>query len=170
MVRQGASAELNLGRNILLIVGLFNICFYGFVLKTTPDSLPRMLVEQNKAMPEDKRLSPEVLEEKKVIALDHMKRNSIASIIAGAVILVMAFLLPYSPVLFGLGAFLAFLASLGHQFYLGFDVLLEGLLLKVVCIFAFFQVVRYAMNHEMGRNQLSPQVGISFPKPDEDQP
>jgi hypothetical protein len=166
MARQGASAELNLARNIMLIIGMFNICFYGFVLKSAADTLPKMLETQNAGMPEDKKLTPQVLEEKKVLILDHTKRNCLASIVAGGVIVVSAFLLPYSPGIFSLAGFGAFLLSILFQFYLGFDVVLEGLLIKVLCIFGFFQAVRYSINQEMGRNQLQPEVQVQFPKPD----
>lgn len=166
MARQGASAELNLARNIMLIIGMFNVCFYGIVLRSGGERITKELETQNASVEEDKRESSDNLQQKITSKLQSFKKNQYSSVIAGGVIIISAFLLPYSPGIFSLAGFGAFLLSILFQFYLGFDVVLEGLLIKVLCIFGFFQAVRYSINQEMGRNQLQQEVQVQFPKPD----
>lgn len=94
MNRPEPSANLNLSRNILLAIGLFNIFFYAFVLKTVEESIPKMLDAQNNGMPL-KKMSQEELVSKKQLVITNAKNNSKVSIAAGIGIVILAFLYPW---------------------------------------------------------------------------
>ncbi|MSR32552.1 MAG: hypothetical protein EXR99_13720 [Gemmataceae bacterium] len=173
MDRPVSSSRLNLARNILLVIGLFNICFYSFVLKSV-DQTPKTLAEQNKQMEEGKRLTETELQARGAELVILWKKNSWVSIAAGVGIVLLAFLIPLSPGLITLVALGGFSASLAYQFFLGSQVLLEGLVIKVACVFGFFQAVRFAVQDELEKQPELPALpksdGIQFPKPDPDPP
>ena len=166
MNRPEPSVNLNLSRNILLAIGLFNIFFYAFVLKTVDESIPKMLDAQNNGMPPEKKMREEELVSKKQLVITNAKNNSKVSIAAGIGIVILAFFIPLAPsglIIFALGLFLG---SLGYQAYLGFEVFTEGILSKVVCIFAFFQSVRFSLQYEMRNFPKIKKHQIQFPEPD----
>ncbi len=170
MNRPESSVQLNLSRNILLAIGLFNICFYTFVLNTVAENIPKMMRFQNEAMKEDKKISEEEVQTKVEVIIQNARKNSWASIGAGGFIILLAFLIPVAPSAFAIVSVFTFIASLGFQFYLGFDVLIQGILMKVICVYGFFQSVRYALEYEMRNDpeklKEKQKHQIQFPEPD----
>jgi len=166
MNRPEASVNLNLSRNILLAIGLFNICFYAFVLKTVDDAIPKMGDAQNKAMEPEKKMSEEELKSKEQSVISDSKSNSKVSIGVGIGIVILAFFLPLAPSGLAIFALGLFLASLGYQAYLSFGVFTSGILSKVVCIFAFFQSVRFSLAYELRNVPKIKKHQIQFPEPD----
>lgn len=164
--RPEPSVNLNLSRNILLAIGLFNICFYGFVLNSAPKSLPKMLEAQNNAMAEDKKMTPKEFESKSALVVKNATNNSWVSIIVGVGIVILAFLIPLAPSGFAVCALGLFVISLGYQAYLGFEVFTEGILIKVICIYAFFQAVRFSLEYELRNVPKIKKHQIQFPEPD----
>jgi len=166
MNRPEPSVNLNLSRNILLAVGLFNICFYAFVLKTVDESITKMLVAQNNAMEPEKKMTEEELESKRQLVITNAKNNSKVSIGAGIGIVILAFFIPLAPSGLAVIALGLFLITLGYQAYLGFEVFTEGILIKVVCVFAFFQSVRFSLEYELRNVPKIKKHQIQFPEPD----
>lgn len=170
MNRPESSVKLNLSRNILLAIGLFNICWYTFVLNTVADTIPKMMRFQNEAMEADKKISEEEVQTKVEVVIQNARKDSWASIVGGGVIILFAFLIPVAPGAFAIAAIFTFIASLGFQLYLGFDVLIQGILMKVIIVYGFFQSVRYALEYEMRNDpeklKQKQKHQIQFPEPD----
>ncbi|NBY03144.1 MAG: hypothetical protein EBQ87_14370 [Planctomycetes bacterium] len=166
MNRPEPSANLNLSRNILLAIGLFNICFYAFVLRTVEVSIPKMLDAQNNAMEPDKKMTEEELVSRKQLVITNAKSNSKLSIAAGIGIVILAFFIPLAPSGLAVFALGLFLITLGYQAYLGFEVFTEGILIKVICVFAFFQSVRFSLEYELRNVPKIKKHQIQFPEPD----
>ena len=101
-------------------------------------------------MEQKNKKTEEELESAIQLLITNAKNNSRVSIAAGIGIVILAFFIPLAPSGICVLALVLFLITLGYQVYLGFDeVFNTGMLGKVVCVFAFFQSVRFSLQYEM---------------------